>query len=402
MDRNIKLLFSVGIILLVVMGVALFFTFRQSQTNHGGSGGALGRGGTLPNGNGTASGNNINISGSGSDVPFSAPITDEEKKKLVQLSKDPVIGPTMNKDGNRVLYFKQGTGNLYETTLDGNGGENRLSNVTIKNISAAQWSQSKTYALVSSLATSTINNFWVHITSTTTIQTGGYQSTLLSAAFSPSEDKLASIVKAGSLYAITISNPDGKSAKNIFSTDIPDFEISWPSKTILTLKTKSSAFAQSLFGTIPVAGGPISVISSEEKGFDIVWAPDGVRYLAGQSLREGRDIKLEIRSLDGKSDIIELSSKTLPEKCVFSKKDKTLLYCAIPANRGREPLPDAWWQKKTEFLDTLWSVNLTTGESKQLLSGGGFDMTHIFTSPNENYIFFVNKKDSTLWSLRLL
>jgi len=30
-----------------------------------------------------------------------------------------------------------------------------------------------------------------------------------------------------------------------------------------------------------------------------------------------------------------------------------------------------------------------------------FDMVKMFLSPEEDYLFFVNKKDSTLWAVRL-
>ncbi|MEK7576913.1 MAG: hypothetical protein AAB482_04455 [Patescibacteria group bacterium] len=404
MSNNIKLLFIVAIILLIVTGVALFFAFRQNPAPTGSDGGIVGGGGdegSLPSGSNNASNNGV-VNLSDKNEPLTLPVSEDEKKKLVQLSTDPVVGPTINKAGDRVRFFKQGTGNLFETTLDGSGGETRLSNITIKNIADAIWSPSKTYATISSYDTDSVNNFWLHTTGTSTIQTGEYSNTLLSSAYSPTEDKLASIVKSGSQYAVSISNPDGKNAKTIYTTKIPDFEISWPSKNLFALKTKSSAFAPSLLGTIPVGGGLLTVISSEEQGLNALWAPDGTHYLTSESISGGRDLKLEIRSLDAKESTAELSLKTLPEKCAFSKKEKLTLFCAIPNNIGSGPLPDAWWQKKVEFQDTLWATDILTGESKLLLQGGGFDMTHLFTSPNENYIFFVNKRDSTLWSLRLL
>ena len=399
MQNNIKFLFLIALILVIIAGVIVFFAFRGSPQNTGASGGVVG-GGTLPGTNGVSSGNNTN----GILTSPSPPVilTEDEKQKLIQLSKDPVVGPTINKTGDRVLYFKQGTGNLFETTLDGNGGETRLSNIIIKNIADSRWTPSKTYAAIDSIDSSAINNFWLHITGTSTIQTGSYGSAFLSSVFSPVEDKLAYLAKTGSRYTISISNPDGRSAKNIFSTEIPDFELSWPSKTTLALKTKSSAMAPSLFQILPVGGGSASVISSEEKSFDVLWAPDGVHYLASRSIPGSSDIKLEIKSLNVKDSVIGLTFKTLPEKCVFSKKEKLVLYCGIPRSLGREALPDAWWKKRTEFQDELWRVNLETGETKQLLNGGGFDMTHLFTSQNENYIFFVDKKDSTLWSFRLI
>ncbi len=401
MNNNIKLLFIVAIILLVITGIVLFFAFRQSPLGSGASGGVVGGGGDLPGDNNIVNNDRIIKTPTGT-ITLAKPASEDEKKKLVQLSPDPALGATINKDGNRVMFFKRGTGNLFETTLDGNGGETRLSNLTIKNIFEAKWSQSKTYAAITSINSSDVSNFWLHLTGTSTIQTGEFENKLLSFVFSPAEEKLASFVKAGSQYSVSTSNPDGKNTKTIHSTQIPDFEIYWPSKTTLALKTKSSAFAPSLLETLSISGGSPKVIASGEMSFDIIWAPDGIHYLAMSTQNKGQNLKLSIRSLTASEKPIDTSFKTLPEKCVFSKKEKLTLFCAIPNTLGPNPLPDAWWQGKTQFQDQLWSLNASTGELKLLLQGGGFDITNLFTSPNENYIFFINKKDSTLWSLRLI
>jgi hypothetical protein len=46
-------------------------------------------------------------------------------------------------------------------------------------------------------------------------------------------------------------------------------------------------------------------------------------------------------------------------------------------------------------------INFSTGESKVLAGDTGSDVISPFLSKGEDYLFFINKKDNTLWSLKL-
>jgi hypothetical protein len=400
MDRNVKLLFAIGIILIIILGVIVFFALRGSGGGglfSVGSTGGSGGGGKLPDSGGSTDGGNINDSGQDtiSDIP------DEERQRLVQLSKDPVIGPTINKSGDSILYFKRGVGNLFQTPFDGSGGEIRVSTSTIQNIIDARWSASKNYALLAILSNGTTKNTWVKIVATSTIKIAPFPTALTSYAFSPTEEKLASITRSGSLYSIMTSSPEGKNIKTVLTTQIPDYELYWIKKDFLAIKTKTSAHAPSLLQTMPAAGGIPTVTMSGALGFDVAWSPDGSTFIASSVSTRGYDMSLSLFDTATHDIKAEIGFATLPEKCVFSKKETESLFCAVPKYLGNNPLPDAWWQGRVGFNDELWRINTSTGETSLFLEAGGFDMTNLFLSPNENFIFFINKKDSTLWSYRI-
>ena len=92
---------------------------------------------------------------------------------------------------------------------------------------------------------------------------------------------------------------------------------------------------------------------------------------------------------------------TLPEKCVFSKTDENKIYCAVPISMPSAKYPDEWYQGLISFSDNLWQINVNTGIAKIIFYKSDFDITNLFTDKNENYLFFTNKKDSTLWSLQI-
>ena len=58
--------------------------------------------------------------------------------------------------------------------------------------------------------------------------------------------------------------------------------------------------------------------------------------------------------------------ETLPEKCVWSKADASIFYCAVPENIPADNIyPDVWYQGLMSFSDAIWKVNIKTGEEKE-------------------------------------
>ena len=410
MSRTTKIIIIVAVLLLIGALVYLFLIRGKGGEGEGGIIGGLFGGGSLPSTGGAGSGGGGGGSGGngsgGGNIPLGGtlPITQEEEKRLVQLSKDPVIGPAVKEKEGKILYFKRGVGHLFENDFDGAGGEVRLSNLTITDIFDAKWSLSRSYAFLTALDGDSIKNYWLHLTSTSTIESGIFQNKIVSASFSPAEERLASLINVNGTYSLYTSNPDGTKAKTVLSTKIQDFEVSWITKDLIALKTKASAFAPSLLQLFSTTGADKGVLSSERKGFDILWNYDGSEYL-WLEVDDRRQPRLftENRTTFDKAILSDIS---LPEKCVFSAKTKGVLFCAIPSDQNKMlglVLPDDWWQGKVQFEDEIWKIDLTKeGASEIILQGGGFDIISPILSQNENYIFFINKKASTLWSYRLL
>ena len=65
-----------------------------------------------------------------------------------------------------------------------------------------------------------------------------------------------------------------------------------------------------------------------------------------------------------------------------------------------------WYQGITSFSDSVWMIDIETQTVKVLadpvnIAGEEIDLIKPVLSQDENYLFFINKKDSSLWSLRL-
>jgi hypothetical protein len=97
---------------------------------------------------------------------------------------------------------------------------------------------------------------------------------------------------------------------------------------------------------------------------------------------------------------------TLPEKCVWSKNG-VHLYCGAFTSTPRAPIPDNWYQGILSFSDSFWlidtnriEINFLADPKKSIQKE--FDVFMPFVGNNENYFYFTNKKDNTLWEMRIV
>ena len=100
--------------------------------------------------------------------------------------------------------------------------------------------------------------------------------------------------------------------------------------------------------------------------------------------------------------------KAIPEKCVWSNEDKQKVYCSVPKNFKNRDFPDNWYQGRVNFSDNIWTVDTdTVGQTSLSLkleeeSGEKIDATRLFLGNNEDYLYFTNKTDGSLWVYRMV
>ncbi len=101
-----------------------------------------------------------------------------------------------------------------------------------------------------------------------------------------------------------------------------------------------------------------------------------------------------------------ITLKTLPEKCVWSQLNNSVVYCAVPDSIPRATYPDQWYQGIVSFSDSIWMINTKTGVTKDLaplrqISNGDIDAINLSLDSKEDYLTFMNKRDLSLWGLQL-
>lgn len=338
---------------------------------------------------------------------------------LTQLTKNATSGSAYY-GTSTALYMERATGHIYKINLDGTN-KIRLSNATVPKSFEASWSYKSDKLAVRyfedpksgsvKLAVKTFLASIGHLlkaTSTSEAELKGLAlpATVSEIAVSPSDDKI--------FYLNSLDNDmtegvtadfSNKNQKKIFELPFGEFNISWPTKDNIALLTKPSAKAEGHLYFLNAKTGALTRILGGIKGLTAVVSPDGDKVLFSGIGQNGTEAK--IYNVKNKT-VSNLGLATLADKCAWGEKNKNMVYCALPTGRQAAPMnisgsnqPDAWYQGIASFDDGVWSKNVSTGESKNILSHFGADIMNIFASNDENYLIFTDKNDGTLWSLKL-
>jgi hypothetical protein len=148
------------------------------------------------------------------------------------------------------------------------------------------------------------------------------------------------------------------------------------------------------------AGKNLNEVLGSINGLTTLTSPDGKLILYGDD-----SLSLSVYHTDTKVSNL-LGIKTLPEKCVWGHKSDTL-YCAAPKIISPSQYPDSWYKGEVSFNDQFWKIDLTTGNTTMLVDpmtvtgNQEIDGIKLALDAGENYLFFVNKKDSFLWELSI-
>jgi hypothetical protein len=95
-----------------------------------------------------------------------------------------------------------------------------------------------------------------------------------------------------------------------------------------------------------------------------------------------------------------------PSKCVMGIKYPLLMYCGYEITQYGNNFPDDWYKGTRSFSDRIWQINLTTNQTKQLVSplviaGRDVDIIDMSLGADEKELFFRNKNDNTLWQYEI-
>ena len=294
-------------------------------------------------------------------------------------------------------YVERATGHIYQMYLD-TKVEGKISNSTIPGVYEAIFDGKATSVIYRYVSTDnkSITSF---------LATLGGKSDFLSsdiAAISLSKDKskfFSLIDNKNGVIGVIKSFGDTKS-NQVFSSSFSEWLPQWVTDQSIYLTTKPSYLVEGDVFNLNTTNGTLSKIFGGIKGLTTLANNDGSYVLYGASL----DIGPKLNVFDVKNHkSLDLEKYGLPEKCVWSN-DNINVYCAIPNTVIGTEYPDSWYQGTTSFDDWFVKINTVTKASITIansLTETPIDGTNLFLSDKEDQLFFINKKDSTLWSLDL-
>ncbi len=375
----------------------------------------------FPFGNGIfGGGNRATSTGTGSGNR--PPVSGTTRPILQHLSLVPVAGAGIYTSGSStvVRYIERGTGYIYQNKV-GETEAIKLSNTPMIKIYDAFWTDKNNALIVQKLKddAQTIDSFLVTMSSPSLLQASSTSlegslsskitpsflgSNIQSFVLSPAKDRMAYLTSntTGGVVGI-ISKTDGSKKTQFFDSPLKSWLLSLPNEATATLTTKPLSTSPGYLYFISTITGVSNKILGGINGLTTLTNTDTTRVLLSKSTDTG----IETLTYDVKnSRADDPGITTLPEKCVWSKKEKTTLYCAIPYTIPRGSYPDAWYQGRVSFVDELWKVDTLTGILERVadlraISGQDIDAINPILSDREDLLVFINKKDLTLWSLEL-
>lgn len=414
LKKIIILILALG---LIIGGVVLFFykptTTEETPTDSvdvqnffpSGDGST----GNTQNGDGRTDGNTNEDGYSGIGAPLVL---------LKKIYTEPISGAGIAEVNKKefLRFIDKATGHIYEAPLD-TLTANKISNTTIPKVVESVWTQNGTGVILRYVKSNnrTIESFYTKLAGATTTGTQDGASApqtlegsflpqnIASLAISPQKTSIAYVagnsISGGVIFE---SNPDGSKIKEVARLPLRELLVSWPKQDTVAITTKPSFGIEGFLFFLNRNTGTINTILSKP-GLTVLLHPNASKFLYSES-REGLTASYIYTVSTKKSEILPV--QTLPEKCIWSSLDSDILYCAVPTNGLLGNLPDTWYQGIVSFSDEIWEINLDTGTTGRLVnpktvSGQDVDAINLFTNPQEDYLFFTNKKDDSLWGLRL-
>lgn len=192
----------------------------------------------------------------------------------------------------------------------------------------------------------------------------------------------------------------GDKKSQIFSSPFTEWLSQWPNDRMITLNTKPSSSVPGFVYSIDPTIKKLNKILGDINGLTTLTSPSGKLILYNNN-----NLSLRIYNTDIEESV-PINIKTMPEKCTWNS-GSTNIYCAVPKNISGSLYPDIWYQGEISFSDEIWKVNANTGSTSLIADPYSFsskekiDGIKLSLDENENYLFFVNKKDSFLWKLNL-
>lgn len=317
-----------------------------------------------------------------------------ERQKLTQIADFAVIAPSFNRDKTKIYFYKKDGGDLFSSSFDGERQE-KISNITVVNLFDAIWSRTGDRAAVFYLDEETKKGF-LHIGTSTT---AAIPQDTKSFSWSPDGRFMAYTIFKDEKTNLVVSDSSGKNGRTSFLTPIPDIQLNWVSPEKIAFLTAPSGLAEGLIFLYARSSGVFSKIIGPFWGLTSLWSPDGSRVLVSTTDSFGKDIELSIYDATGRA-LFSLSPVTLPEKCLWA--DVQSIFCAIPKTISAGAVwPDDYLRGELNTSDRILHFDLKNKQIQEIFQGGDYDISDLLISPNQEFLFFVNRVDGTLWSLRL-
>ncbi|OGN25455.1 MAG: hypothetical protein A3A13_03120 [Candidatus Yanofskybacteria bacterium RIFCSPLOWO2_01_FULL_43_22] len=340
-----------------------------------------------------------------------------EVPRLRKIANGPIAGAVAfdNKGKTAIRYIETVLGHIRETHAD-TVIDNRIASLNIPTVNRAFWERGGDGFIVQYIreGSEDIQTYKAVLVGTTSTTSANVSTDYtIKGSFMGQGIRDVSLLPSGKEFAYLAITENGStissgsfataSIKNIFSSPLREWQIDWPSKSniVLTSAPRSSVGGASYI--LNTSNGSLTKKISGANGLTAKLNPSGTLFAYSESAQNS--VSLHVLAVSsGTKNTLDID--TLIEKCAWSAIASEILYCAVPQIIPPAFYPDAWYEGVVSFNDEIWQINTKTRELHLLVrldseAGAPIDSVKLFLDPKENYIFFTNKKDDSLWSYKI-
>lgn len=402
-NRTKKIILGIVVVLLAVAGAfAYWWFFMRSSPDIGGTD----TGTSFPTSEETGGFGKLEGGGESSGNIG----TGEQTPRLRQLTEGPVAGAVIfSRDGKiLVRYAERGTGHLFEIGAD-EAAARRISNQTIPEIGEVLWKPDGSGVLVryakKAAGSEYIESFFAAVRADAQegepLRASFLPRNIRAVAFSPTGNTIFYLSENANGASGVLAASDGTKKSTLFDLPIKDLNTNWSVNDSVFLTTRAAAGIAGHIFSVGTQSGIFEAVTSDV-GLTALPNRNGTLVLTGTSGEGTASLSVFNRS---KSETTPLGIATIADKCVWSKRVRTVAYCAVPdAIIGN--FPDSWYQGTLQTKDSVWTIDAEDGradlsadlrtEARTDIDAFNFDI-----SPDDQYLLFQNKNDLSLWLLKL-
>jgi hypothetical protein len=327
-----------------------------------------------------------------------------------------------------VRWVDRGRGNIYEARED-DLGVATLSNTVLPRMYSSAWNKNLTAFIGSILESadsipSTVYAALIPVKSQKTgasstaampvsnssvtpfsLQGKNLSGNVVAYAESPKKDKVFLLMDTGSGSTGYVASFDGSGMTQIFSTPLTQINVDWPSDNIIAINTKGAADQGGFLYFVNPATGVWTKVVGPLPGLSAKVSHDG-KYVLLSAAGDSNNILTSVYNVQ-KGTGLDTGIRTIADKCAWGNFYKDLVYCGVPSQPASAEYPDDWYKGNVSFSDKIWQVSASTGEVHMISSivdqsDRLIDAFTLGLDPKDNYLFFMNKKDLSFWSLDLV
>lgn len=326
-------------------------------------------------------------------IPVTGKIDGETSSYFVELKTE--TGEAQYEMLPAIRYTERKNGHLYKMLLKDRDSI-KISNSTIPTIYEAYFNKSGDTTIYRYLSNEDVVNTFL---ATLGKPSGQYlPANITDISVSKDQNKFFYLAKSNNSTMGIIQNFETNAKQTIFNHPFTEWLSDWDNKGNIYLTTKPSSEVKGSIYILNQSNKTLRKILGGINGLTTKISPDGKKLL--YSITDDKGPHLFSMTIDDRK-FTNLDKYGLADKCIWSS-DSINVYCAVPSKINTNRHPDVWYQGLESFDDYFVKINTTTGSITTIANStteAPVDGYNFVLTKDENYLFFINKKDYTLWGL---